>query len=196
MRYARLLVLLCGWVFVGLANAGAQASMSFRIDPAESRVWFDADARLSTFRGQTQKVAGRWTLLSTSPPQIADASVSVDAASLDTGNAERDAEMRSEFLEVRRFPTIEFRITDVLTPQPLSTGADWDVVLQGRLAIHGVAREVQVPTTVSLVSDRITAQGHVRLNMRDFNIRVPRLLFVPMKGEVLVGFEVVARPEP
>jgi hypothetical protein len=32
--------------------------------------------------------------------------------------------------------------------------------------------------------------------MRDFKIRVPRLLFVPMKGEVQVGFEVVARPEP
>jgi len=196
MRYARLLVLLCGWVFVGLANAGSQGPMSFRIDPAESRVWFDADARFSTFRGQGQKVAGRLTLLSSSPPQVADASVSIDAASLDTGNVERDADMRSQFLEVQRFPTIEFRITEVLTPRPVSTGTDWDVVLQGRLAIHGVVREVQVPTTVRLASDRITAQGHVRLDMRDFNIRVPRLLFVPMKSEVLVGFEVVARPEP
>jgi hypothetical protein len=31
--------------------------------------------------------------------------------------------------------------------------------------------------------------------MRDYNIRVPRLFFVPMKSEVLVGFEIVARPE-
>jgi hypothetical protein len=30
--------------------------------------------------------------------------------------------------------------------------------------------------------------------MRDYNIRVPRLFLIPMKSEVLVGFEVVARP--
>jgi hypothetical protein len=54
---------------------------------------------------------------------------------------------------------------------------------------------VQVPTTVSLAPHGITARGQIYLDMRDFNIRVPRLLLIPMKSEVLVGFEVLARPE-
>ena len=45
-----------------------------------------------------------------------------------------------------------------------------------------------------LADERITVQGQVRLDMRDYNIRVPRLLLLPMKSEVLVGFAVVARP--
>jgi polyisoprenoid-binding protein YceI len=114
---------------------------------------------------------------------------------LATGNAERDADMRQEFLEVAQFPSIEFVVTDLLTPQPTVNPAGWDLILQGRLTIHGVTRVVKVPTTVSSGADRITAQGQVHLDMRDYNIRVPRLFFVPMKSEVLVGFEIVARPE-
>lgn len=196
MRYASVLLLICGWGLASLTSAGGREPTTFRIDPAESRVWFDADARLSTFRGHTQHVTGRVTLSGVAPPQVADATVSIDAASLETGNAERDAEMREKFLEVKTFPSIEYRITDLLTPRPAADGGSWDVVLLGRLTVHGVAREVQVPTTVRLAADRITAQGQVRLDMRDFKIRVPRLLFIPMKGEIQVGFEVVARPEP
>jgi len=193
--WLRILIYTCALVGAEMAMAGAPRPVPFRIDPAVSRVWFDADARLFSFRGQTQQVIGRFTLLNTSPPRIADARVTIEAASLDTGNADRDADMRKDFLEVERFPTIEFSITDLLTPRALSGGTGWDLILQGGLVVHGVTREVKVPTTVRLTADRITAQGQIRLEMRDYNIRVPRLLLIPMKSEVLVGFEVVARPE-
>jgi hypothetical protein len=51
-----------------------------------------------------------------------------------------------------------------------------------------------VPTTVNLAGERVTAEGRVRLDMRDYHIRVPRLLLIPMKSDVLVGFQVVAQP--
>jgi hypothetical protein len=50
-----------------------------------------------------------------------------------------------------------------------------------------------VPTTVSIADRRVTARGRVRVDMQAYNIRVPRLLLIPMKSEVLIGFEVVAR---
>jgi len=190
------LICTCALVGVGTSIAGAQSPLPYRIDPAVSRVWFDADAPLHSFRGETQAIAGRFTLSHTSPPDIADASVSIDAASLATGNEKRDADMRRDFLEVATFPSIEFSITGLSTPRPVANGTGWDVVLQGKLVVHGVTRAVEVPTTAQLAADRITARGQVRLDMRDYNIRVPRFLFIPMKSQVLVGFEVVARPEP
>lgn len=195
VRYLALLTAIYGLTLMSSVMAGGDAPQRFRIDPLASRVWFDADARLSSFRGETPQVNGSWRFWPSAPPQIADARVSIDAASLATGNAERDADMRQEFLEVTQFPTIEFAVTELLTPQPAVNPAEWDLILQGRLTVHGVTREVKVPTTVSLGADRLTARGQVRLDMRDYNIRVPRLFFVPMKSEVLVGFEVVARPE-
>jgi polyisoprenoid-binding protein YceI len=187
---------LWGLILSSAVMAGGDTPQRFRIDPAASRVWFDADARLSSFRGETQQVNGAWRLWPSAPPQIADARVTIDAASLATGNAERDADMRQDFLEVTTFPSIEFIVSELLTPRPAANPAEWDVILQGRLTVHGVTREVKVPTTVGLWVDHLMARGQVRLDMREYNIRVPRLFFVPMKSDVLVGFEVVARPEP
>ena len=195
MTPIRLMLLVCSWALCSAAMAGSEPPARFRIDPAASLVWFDADARLHSFRGQTHKIDGYFTLQSSAPPRIAEAKVIIEAASLETGNTDRDADMRNDFLEVRRFPTIEFGVTELVTPRSIAGGTEWDLVLQGELMVHGITRDVKVPATISLGSDRVTARGRIRLDMRDYNIRVPRLLFVPMKSEVLVGFAVVARPD-
>jgi polyisoprenoid-binding protein YceI len=194
IRVAFMLVLIGGGMVCSVAIAGSEAPMQFRLEAAESRIWFDADARLHSFRGETQQLTGRFTLQRTSPPQVADARVTIEAASLDTGHPERNADMRRDFLEVERFPIIEFRVDELLTPQPVTSLVSWDLVLQGKLTVHGVTRDVMVPTTVSIADERVTAQGRIHLDMRDYNIRVPRLFLIPIKSEVLVGFEVVARP--
>jgi polyisoprenoid-binding protein YceI len=194
IRLAAVLVLIALGSWRGVGLAGGDGPMAFHLDPAASRVWFDGDARLHTFRGETQQLTGRFTLQRRSPPQLSDASVAIEAASLATGNPERDADMRRDFLEVERFPTIEFRVDELLMPQAMAGEATWDLVLQGKLLVHGVTRDIKVPTTVRLADERITARGRIHLDMRDYSIRVPRLFLIPMKSEVLVGFEVVARP--
>ena len=194
IRVAFMLVLIGGGMVRSVAIAGSETPMQFRLEAAESRIWFDADARLHSFRGETQQLTGRFTLQRTSPPQVADARVTIEAASLDTGHPERNADMRRDFLEVERFPIIEFRVDELLTPQPVTSLVSWDLVLQGKLTVHGITRDVKVPTTVSHAAERVTARGQIHLDMRDYRIRVPRVLLIPMKSEVLVGFEVVARP--
>lgn len=187
---------LVGWPTLGVVMAGGDLPMRFRLDPAASHVWFDAHTRFSSFRGQTRQVSGSFTLVRWAPPYIAAAQISIDAASLETGNTERDTDMRQEFLEVAKFPTIEFTALDLPLIRPAPDESVWDVVLKGQLTVHGVTRDVQVPTTVSLANDGITARGQVHLDMRDFKIRVPRLLLIPMQSEVRIGFDVLARPEP
>ena len=192
-RVAFMLGLIAWGVVCSVALAASDAPMLFHLEPAESRVWFNADARLHSFRGETQQLTGRFTLQQLVPPQLTDATVTIDAASLDTGHPERDADMRQDFLEVERFPTIEFRVDKLLMPQPVASDGTWDLVLQGKLTVHGVTRDIRVPTTVSIADERVTARGRIHVDMQEFNIRVPRLWLVPMKSEVLVGFEVVAR---
>jgi polyisoprenoid-binding protein YceI len=194
IRAAFMLVLIAREIVSGIALAAGDVPVRFDLDPAESRVWFDADARLHSFRGETQQLVGRFTLQRRSPPQLTEATVTIQAGGLATGHPERDADMRQDFLEVERFPTIDFRVDELLTPQAAAGDGAWDLVLQGKLTVHGVTRDVGVPTTVNITGERATARGRIRLEMREFNIRVPRLLLIPMKSEVLVGFEVVARP--
>lgn len=191
-----MLTILWTVTWLGSLPAGGDEPRRFHIAPSASLVWFDADARLSRFRGETQQVTGSFFLSPGPPPQIAEAQVSIDAASLTTGNVDRDADMRHDFLEVTKYPNIEFIITDLLTPRPTGDSAQWDMVLQGRLTVHGMTREVQVPTTATLGEDHLSARGQVHLDMRDYNIRVPRLFLIPMQSEVLVGFQIIAYPAP
>jgi polyisoprenoid-binding protein YceI len=194
VRSLFLLLLISAGLLCGVTPAGGLPPPQFHIVPSESRVWFDADAPLHSFRGQTQDLSGAFTLQQTSPPQISEAKVIINAASLKTGNSERDADMYRDFLEVARFPTIDFHVGAVQASPSAAGETDWDVVLHAQLTVHGTTRSVRVPATVDLAAERVRARGQVHLDMRDFNIRVPRVLLIPMKSQVLVGFDVVARP--
>ena len=68
-RVACMLGLIAWGVVYSVAFAASDAPMLFRLDPAESRVWFNADARLHSFRGETQQLTGRFTLQQLTPPQ-------------------------------------------------------------------------------------------------------------------------------
>jgi polyisoprenoid-binding protein YceI len=70
-------------------------------------------------------------------PQIASVEVTVDAAGIWTGEADRDAHLKSaDFLDVEHHPKITFKGNQVEV-----TGAT-DAVLTGELTIRGVTRTV------------------------------------------------------
>jgi polyisoprenoid-binding protein YceI len=68
--------------------------------------------------------------------------VRIDASSVNTGNKTRDDHLRSaDFLDVERFPYIEFTSTRFA----YRGGSKW--MLQGSLTMHGVSRSVSLDTT-------------------------------------------------
>ena len=97
------------------------------------------------------------------------------ASSLDTKNSARDETVTGEdFLDARRFPTIEFH----------STGVDRNFVT-GNLTIHGTTRPVRFPVT-SLGVHEIASIGKMAgfettftINRRDFGVLGHRWGAVP-----------------
>ncbi|MDJ1137573.1 YceI family protein [Streptomyces iconiensis] len=68
--------------------------------------------------------------------------ITIDAASIDTGNKSRDEHLRSaDFLDVERYPYLHF-VSNRLTHR---TGTKW--TLQGTLTLHGVSRTLNLETT-------------------------------------------------
>lgn len=65
----------------------------------------------------------------------------IDAASVHTGNEQRDRHIRSaDFLDVETYPTIEFTSTEI-------RDVDGEAfILVGELTVHGVTRTVQLET--------------------------------------------------
>lgn len=111
---------------------------TFAFDPTHTAV--GAVARhlmVSKVRGTFTDVTGSITVAE--DPLASSATVTIKAASIDTGTADRDTHLRSaDFLDVETYPELTFTSTRVAKVD----GSDF--VLVGDLTIRGVAREVEL----------------------------------------------------
>ncbi len=88
--------------------------MAWHIDPAHSEIQFSAKhMMISTVRGKFARFSGTIEA-DEQNPSAAQVHVQIEAASIDTGNEQRDAHLRSpDFLNVEQYPSITFRSTKV-----------------------------------------------------------------------------------
>jgi polyisoprenoid-binding protein YceI len=137
------------------------------------------------------KVRGRFTkytgTLAIDDADLARSSVeaTIDAASIDTGTAQRDTHLRSpDFLDVERFPEIRFRSTRI------HKVADDRYHLTGDLTIRDVTREVSLDVEYGGQAKdpwgnaRIGFIAKATLDRKDFGLLWNQVLEA---GGVLVG---------
>jgi polyisoprenoid-binding protein YceI len=108
---------------------------SFALDPAHTRVGFVArHLMVSKVRGNFAEVAGEITVAE--QPADSSVQVTIGAASITTGVADRDAHLRSgDFLEAEKYPALTFRSSGLVAGEEGFT-------LTGELTIKDVTREV------------------------------------------------------
>ncbi len=114
----------------------ARADDTYQIDPVHSAISFKVRHFFSYVNGRFNKFEGTITV---DPDHAEKSSVTatIDAASVDTKNDKRDADLRSEhFFEVAKYPTITFKSKSVK-----QTGADSGDII-GDLTMHGVTKEI------------------------------------------------------
>jgi polyisoprenoid-binding protein YceI len=144
------------------------------------------------------KVTGRFRTFSGTihvepDPEQSWAEVTVDAASIDTGDPQRDGHLRSaDFLDAERFPTIEFRSTGLRREH----GKAFDVT--GDLTMHGVTRSVTVACEYQgLATDpwgnqRLALTAHTEIDRGEWGLTWNQALET---GGVLVGSQVTIQAE-
>lgn len=132
--------------FVGTGLA--ELAGTWELDPAHTQVGFRArQLVITTVRGSCGEVVGT-AVLDPSNPAKSEVSVTIQANSIDTGSSRRDAHLRSAaYFEVERFPTMEFRSTEL---RPTQDPQVWTVV--GDLTIRGVTKPVELTMTYLGVS--------------------------------------------
>lgn len=120
----------------------ATEKTTWQIDTAHSYVEFAVKhLMIATVKGRFSTISGTVTENGDNLAN-AEVAVSIDAASIDTREPQRDAHLRSaDFLDVEKFPTITFASTAVN-----KTGSD-AFALTGNLTIHGVTRSITLAVT-------------------------------------------------
>lgn len=110
---------------------------TFNFDPVHSSIAFSVrHLMISRVRGSFKSWTGT-LLVDEANPQASKIEVQIDAASIDTKEAQRDDHLRSpDFLETAKFPQIVFRSTKI----EKAGGQEYRVT--GDLSIHGVTKPV------------------------------------------------------
>jgi polyisoprenoid-binding protein YceI len=142
---------------------------TWRVDPVHSSVEFQVKhLGIATVKGQFQEFEGTLT----SGPDGARAYGTVNVASVDTREPQRDEHLRSaDFFEVERFPQISFESTAVRGLE------DDEFEIDGQLTIHGVTRPVTLKATLEgsetdhQGNDRIGVSASTQINRSDYDIK-------------------------
>jgi len=160
---------------------------TWEVDPAHSSVEFSVKhmgianvrGKFTDFQGVVEVGRDAWS---------AKARGSIKVASIDTGEAQRDAHLRSaDFFDVEAFPEITYASTRV-EPIDENSSRVW-----GNLTMHGVTREVtldlilQGTDTDPWGNERAGAEIQGFLNRRDFDMKFNQALG---SGNLLVGDKV------
>ncbi len=171
-------------MLAGSAPARAE-SLRFRIQPEASEITFRATSRLMNAEGHFGRFSGD-VVADPAGPTGARITLTIDAASLETGIEMRDKHLRSaDFFDIERFPTIAFQSVRV-------EAAGRRATVMGRLTLHGVTREIAVPVDVQITETALVASGEFIVNRGEYAMNYNSFLN-PIGNEVRVAFTFRAR---
>jgi len=160
---------------------------------APNLVVFEVQDNVDPFDGRTSKVTGSITADPTAPSQ-ASVEVSIDLASLDTGNNLRNQHLRERYLHTPKFPNATFKSVSVTAPATIAVSQPADIRITGDFSLHGVTKRLTIPVRVTLLADgRIHAIANFDVRLPDFGIDVPSNVFVTVDNAVRVRLDVFAR---
>lgn len=170
---------------------------TWSILPALSRVGFDAKTTLHDFTATTSSLEGELEADLSRPSDAPRASVRVQAATLVSGDTERDEEMR-ERLAVAEHATLQFEL-ERFEPAEIDAAAQRATgTAHGRMTVRGVTQTVAMPVKLSLDdAHRLCVEGQMTLDLTRFDVPVPNKLgLISMEKDVEVWISLRLRANP
>lgn len=157
-------------------------------DPAHSIAEFSVrHMMIATVKGRFKKMEGK-IVGSLQDPEHASVELAIDVNSIDTGEPQRDAHLRSaDFFDAEHHPTLTFK------SRRIERAGDGRFRVVGDLTMRGVTREVPVDVTFEgqvkdpWGNERAAFTAETRVNRKEWGLNWNALLEA---GGVVVGDEV------
>lgn len=139
----------------------------YHIDPSHSSANFSIKhMMIAKVHGGFDKLSGKF-IFDAANPQNSSIEVTIDAASINTREAQRDTHLKSaEFFDIEQYPTLTFKSTRIDKNQ-----------IKGDLTIHGVTQTVilEIDGPSEEVKDpwgniKIALAGTTKIKRKDFGL--------------------------
>ena len=176
----------------------------YRLDASQSKFIAHAIAGgLLWFKGHDHLVAVREFSgeAQLTPDQINPASLEITAKSssmvetssvfTDQQKQIIDKELRDIVLQPAQYPDIVFRSTQV-SGKKLSAD-QYDLNITGNLTLHGVTRQISIPTKITLTGSELRAVGEFSIDRSDFKVKATSAVhgLVRVRDKIKFTFDIV-----
>ena len=165
----------------------ATAARTFAVDKAHSEALFQVRHLLTKVRGSFADFDGIIEF-DEAQPRNSSVTFTVQAASIDTNNADRDAHLRSDdFFAVEKYPAITFASASI------SPAGGTAYTVAGDLTIRGVTKRIELPVSYlgkardPWGNEKLGFETEVTINRKDYGLTWNAALET---GGFLVGDEV------
>lgn len=162
---------------------------AWQIDPAHTQVEFEVKHMMfAKVRGRFTSLEGTIVLGADGDMSDSEVAVMIDAASIDTGQEQRDQHLRSaDFFDVEQHPQLAFRSSDIRRDE------DGALYVKGDLTIRDVTRQVGLRAIETgrdidpWGNQRVGFSASTTIDRRDYGLNWNQALEA---GGILVGNEV------
>src|SRR5436190_2759320 len=164
-------------IAAALIAGSALAAEPFAVDKAHSEATFQIRHLVSRISGKFNDFTGNASL-DRANPAASSVEFTIKTASIDTGNENRDKDLRSaNFFDVDKFPEISFKSTSIKASGKKDV---YDVT--GTFTMHGVTKTITLPVEFNgFIKDpwgneRAGFGIHTTLNRKDYGINWNKVL--------------------
>jgi polyisoprenoid-binding protein YceI len=94
-----------------------------------------------------------------------------------------------KYLESEKFPKATFsgKVTGFLK----DSRGEQAAMAKGKMTIHGVSREIEVPGVITMEGGQLTVRAVFKIKLADYEVKIPQLLWKNIAEEVEVKIDFV-----
>jgi len=189
-EWRRLLAVL-SFAPIAAAPLGAE-QLAFRFDPQQTQIEFTLGATFHTVHGTFELKSG-YTSFDPATGKAAG-QIIVDAASGNSGNDSRDADMHGKVLESSRFPEMVF-LPDRIEGQIPAQG-DFRLKAHGIFRLHGADHETSFDVQAHRTAEGIALTLQFPVPYAHWGLKNPSKLLLRVSDHVQVTIRSFARASP
>jgi polyisoprenoid-binding protein YceI len=172
------------------AAASGGAAITFAVT-APSTLTYRLVHRFHTVEGVSKAVEGRARIL---PDRTVQAMVRARVDSFDSGNGNRDSDMRTA-TEAAKHPFVTLKAVGRLA-EIASYPAERDLPLRGELTFHGRTRPLELTAKVRFETPaRVRVDAAFPVSLEDFEVERPALLFVKVEDGLAIATKLTLEAE-
>jgi polyisoprenoid-binding protein YceI len=165
----------------------AHASVGQKYSLEKSKVVFFSDAAIEDIRAENIKTISIYN------HATGEVAFSIPITEFQFQNSTMREHFNEKYMESEKFPKATFQ------GKFSSFSPDGDqpqtVIATGKLTIHGVTREVEIPGTIHVADTKLLAKATFMVKLADYNIKIPQLLWQKIAEQVEATVEFTYKPQ-